>query len=152
MANYLGIDGDSRLGDGLGGLYITEACYTLCCVSWFFWRLYVYPFVVLPASVLYSTQQPGCASFFGDWELGQWGLPPSRGVAWSVVDMLPCDLMRAGLLALQAMHLLWFWLLIRIGYKLLTAENAHSAGAEEYEGTSDSEDIAETAKAGPKQE
>ena len=150
MANYLGIDGDSKLGDGLGGMFLTEICYVMCCVSWAFWRLYVYPVVVLTAAVLYSTQRKECSSFYGDWASGTWGLPSSRGVPSSVSDMLPCDLMRGGLLALLVMHILWFWLICRIGYKLITAENAHTAASEEYEGTSDSDDAA--AKDGPKRD
>ena len=44
-------------------------------------------------------------------------------------------------MALQAMHVLWFYLLCRIAYKLVTATNAHQAGQQEYEGTSDSDDL-----------
>ena len=69
MANYLCIDGDSKFGDGLGGMFITEIMYVVNMVSWVsyspaalrsrrtdgaspvqaFWRLYVFAPAAAPA-------------------------------------------------------------------------------------------------------
>ena len=82
--------------------------------TWAWLRLWLYPRVAVYSAVF-------------EFPLGDQGAAP----AGRVCGILLC--------VLQCMHVWWFYLFLRIAYRLLSAENAHDAGREEYEGSSDSE-------------
>jgi hypothetical protein len=45
-----------------------------------------------------------------------------------------------GPLTAQVLHVWWFFLFMRMAYRLVVGSSAHSAAREEYEGDSDKED------------
>lgn len=110
MVNYMGLDEKS-------GLYLTEISFVTTLFSWAYYRLYLFPFHVL-ASALHTESMPICED---------------------TGNGMQCNIMRGLLCVLQCMHIWWFYLFLRIAYKLSNNSNAHDAGREEYEGTSASE-------------
>jgi len=94
-------------------LFLTELCFVSNLITWSLLRLWYFP-----AKILWSawTENPACES--------QWD----------------CRLMRGLLHILLAMHVWWYFLFLRIAWRLFTQHSAHAAGREEYEGSSDEED------------
>lgn len=98
MINYLKLEDKA-------GYFLSEIAFTINCLVWVYFRLYVFPFRVLK-SAFYEGQ---LASFWA----------PS------------CVLLSV----LQVLHVFWFYLMLRIAYKVIYG-SIHEAGAEYYEGTS----------------
>jgi ceramide synthetase len=115
MTNYLGFDCNS-------GLYAVEVIFTINLISWITFRLLWFPFYMVLGAYNYG---PLCCTD----ALGE------------VTDYVEYGWMRlcTGLLAvLVCMHVWWFILFVRLAFRLLR-EDSHKVGADEYEGTSDSE-------------
>ena len=100
--------------DEKSGLYLTEVMFVINLGTWAWLRLWLFPRKCVYSAVF-------------EFPLGDQGAAP----AGRVCGVLLC--------VLQAMHVWWYYLFLRITYRLLSAENAHDAGREEYEGSSDSE-------------
>eukprot|EP00038_Savillea_parva_P018067 m.22362 g.22362 ORF g.22362 m.22362 type:complete len:367 (+) comp3976_c0_seq2:2-1102(+) len=109
MTNYAGLDADA-------GYYLTELVFVLQLATWAYARLYTYPI----KGVMATWQSVGP---FSHTTLQHFGLL----------------LMGSFLTFLVVLHIWWYFLFLRILYRLLTAESAHDAGREEYEGSSNSE-------------
>ena len=139
MVNYLKLE-------GMKGCFGSEIAYVATMVSWAYWRLYQFPFVVLRASffdiwrVLATNPRP--ASWAG---LGIFGelLPlfPSEMPAWPTMNAL--------LFVLCGLHVYWFGLLGMVGYRIAT-ESAREASRQEYEGLSDEEEEEKKVEKGSK--
>lgn len=114
MANYMGWDSSS-------GLFIVEYTFVTSLISWAYFRLYLFPMNVL--YVLFFIMTIGDADTDTCLDEFRW----------------QCNTMRYALLVLLIMHIFWFGLMSRILVKIVTGSNAHAAGGEEYEGTSDSD-------------
>jgi len=92
--------------------FMTELLFVLQLITWSVCRLWYFPCYLIYSSLY---EHNGCP--------------------------IDCRIMRSFLFLLLAMHIWWFYLFIRIGYRLVTAKSAHSAAREEYEGgSSDEED------------
>lgn len=115
MTNYLGLDCKS-------GIYAVEVIFSLNLLSWITFRLVWFPFYMVSAAI---THGPLCCSD------AQGTLVDYAGYAW----MRLCT---ALLTVLVGMHVWWFFLFVRLAFRLLR-EDSHKVGADEYEGTSDSE-------------
>ena len=100
--------------------------FVLNLASWAWWRVYQLPFRIVKACI-YDGLSPcfkmTCAP---------------KGLYF----LCACSPFIALLIALCLMHMWWLYLLLRIAYKLVTAtkkDRAHTAGKDEYEGSSDDE-------------
>jgi ceramide synthetase len=121
MLNYLKLEGRQ-------GLFASEISYVFCVASWFYWRLYEFPFRVIKSSAVDALDI----------------LPALRGVTSpynSVWDFLQIDegllfYMNALLVLLFCLHVYWAHLFLLIGYRILT-ESVREASRQEYEGDSD---------------
>jgi ceramide synthetase len=124
-ANYAGYDENS-------GTYIVEVLFFLNLISWFCIRLVVYPFTVVDSALNDHMQ------IMGD----------SESTAWWI-SLQGCIALLAFLVIL---HAWWFFLLVRIGYRLaMASESSKTVAQEEYEGnSSESEVEEEDAPAGTK--
>jgi len=92
--------------------FCTEILFVIQLITWSIWRLWYFPVYIIYSSLY---EQKGCE--------------------------LDCKILRSFLFILLAMHWWWFYLFLRIGYRLVTAKSAHGAAREEYEGgSSDEED------------
>lgn len=122
MSNYLGLDSSS-------GLFIVEGVFGLHMFVWSMFRLYFFPSKIIGATFNESAKRLyNVRPDITNWELLV--LPE----CWA------CNILRFVLILLLCLHLWWYWLSIKIVIKLVTGENAHDAGREEYEGdSSDSE-------------
>jgi len=90
--------------------FMTEILFVTQLITWSICRLWYFPFRIMYSSFY---EHNGCP--------------------------LDCRFMRSLLFILLAMHIWWFYLFLRIGYRLVTAKSAHGAAREEYEGPSDGE-------------
>lgn len=128
MSNYMG-------WEGLRYLFTVEILFVSVVVSWFYWRLYLYPLHVIRSvgyGPLFFRESSPFAFLSGGFEFfrKQDGLQPHGQ-----------EICFALLCVLAVMHVFWFYLILRIAYKLIKGTKAHEAGADEYEGdSSDSED------------
>lgn len=110
MTNYAGLDADA-------GYYLTEIVFVVQLGTWAYSRLYIYPLMaVIPA---WNSVAPFSTNNF---------------------QLAGLYLMDSFLTFLVVLHIWWYFLFCRILYRLVTAESAHDAGREEYEGDSHSED------------
>ena len=100
--------------DEKSGLYLTEVLFVLNLGTWAWLRLWEFPRRAVYSAVVEFPQ-------------GDQGAAPAGRVCGVLLCVLFC------------MHVWWYYLFLRIAYRLLSAENAHDAGREEYEGSSDSE-------------
>lgn len=117
LCNYMGWDGDA-------GLYLTETMFVTNLVTWLYFRLWKFPFHVI-ASVL-SHRLQFCAL-------------PGGGI--DAVKDAGTYYLCFFAFVLQAMHVWWFYLFLRMAYRLIAVqEDAHTAAREEYEGSSDGSD------------
>jgi ceramide synthetase len=110
MSNYMGWEGPRHL-------FLTEGLFVSVIGTWFYWRLYLYPFKVVHSVYAYGPQ-------FYDQYLG---------VSFQYYGRHICI---ALLCVLAIMHIFWFFLICKIAVKLIKGTKAHDAGAEEYEGDS----------------
>ena len=108
------------------GFFLTEIAFVAMLGTWLWWRLFVFPTRVL-SSVIF-----GYHAMHADHHAGQplSNLFPSTMPWWFASAALLCFL--------QCLHCWWFFLFVRIAYRLL-AGGAHEAANEEYEGGSDDE-------------
>ena len=115
MANYLKVEGRH-------GLFITEICFMLnTYVAWPYLRLYVYPVFVISGQFLgYQDKCTGVDGFVT--------------TAWDVRRVpLWITARTAGLSILFLLHIFWWYILNRIGFKLVMGQSGRTAGDEEYE-------------------
>lgn len=142
MANYLGLDEKS-------GTYIVEILFASNLVTWLLFRLYWFPRVVIysawfESSLLWSEQEPGLLATMETWEQPDGGSLQlvGRGAEVLADGYLPTNLLRVGLCVLLVMHAYWYYMFLRILWKLVSGTNAHDAGREDYEGASSDSDAA----------
>ena len=116
--------------EGPRGWFISEIAYVATLVSWAYYRLYQFPFRVMHSSYYFSYSVTSAnensdnnASFFG---LFRADLP-----------LLVHNNVLLGLLL--CLHFYWFYMLLRVGYRIIT-ESVTQASRMEYEGDSDIED------------
>lgn len=121
MANYAGLD-------AAAGWYLSESLFILNIITWALTRLYYYAFEVVGNAHLHWPK-----------------LLPTRPADGSTTYEYLAQ--QASLVAcltllyfLVVLNVLWWCLFWRILYRLLKKEKAHEIGADEYEGTSESED------------
>jgi len=122
MANYLKLEGPRNA-------FCLEAIFVFNLGGWFWWRIFKFGVVLVPACVVQGIYRPwhrACGqAFFGDLCMGR------------LLNTLLLS-------ALCCMHAWWVYLLMRIAYKLVLAPGkGHDAGREEYEGDSEEEDSEE---------
>lgn len=108
-ANYAGLDENS-------GLYIVEVLFFLNLISWFCIRLVVYPFTVVDSALNDHMKIMG----------GRESLAESMSLKGCV----------ALLAFLVTLHAWWFFLLVRMAYRLAVADSVKTVSQEEYEGNS----------------
>lgn len=129
MINFLKLEGRR-------GWYASEGIYIASVGAWLYYRMYQYPFRVIPGSFIAPYLEYGPS--FPSWR--DWS--PSSLWNWLAAchAMLPRWLESNILLcALLVLHVIWLYILLRVGYRILT-ESAREASRQEYEGDSDDED------------
>eukprot|EP00039_Didymoeca_costata_P014834 m.244738 g.244738 ORF g.244738 m.244738 type:complete len:343 (-) comp16106_c0_seq8:73-1101(-) len=116
MFNYLGLDEKS-------GLYITEMFFIGNLISWAYTRLYQFPLAVI-------------------YEMTFNDVMPHFRLQENPASMMSLSVCHVMLVVLLFMNAWWFFLFLRIGYRIIfSSEDPHAAGREEYEGdSSNSED------------
>lgn len=117
--------------EGRQGWFASEIAFAINLGTWLYFRLWQFPTVVLHSAMFYS--QSECTGLpYGDWiaHPDARHLFPPEVPLWMFTNALLC--------VLQALHVWWFYLFLRILAKLLT-KGAHQAGREEYEGDSNSD-------------
>jgi len=118
MSNYVKTEGPKYF-------FLTEVGYVASMVAWAYWRFYQ-----LISRVIYDTLIETHALLIHDETGGKPWLNPAPSILpWYVT----ANLMLFGLLLL---HIYWYFLLARIGVRMLS-QGAHDAGRAEYEGESD---------------
>jgi ceramide synthetase len=125
-SNYLGLDEQS-------GLYITEIAFVANMVSWAYARLYLFPF-----GIITRVLPPHCGLLV--WILERMSIPANFVLTGSDACMdgkATVFICFCGLCALVVMHVWWFFLILRIAYRLIVGEKATDIAKDEYEGTSD---------------
>jgi len=126
MGNYLGLDSSS-------GTFIVEIVFAVHMVVWSTFRLYYFPFKIIGATFSDAAKNMILVPL----ETSMWQVLANPFI---VPNALPGWLLRFAMLCLMLLHIWWYWLSIKIIIKLVTGENAHDAGRDEYEGdSSDSE-------------
>jgi len=116
MFNYLGLDSAS-------GWYGVEVIFTINLISWISIRLYWFPFYMVGTTIFYGAL---CCT-------------DASGALLHYFDYIRMRACTALLCVLVGMHIWWFFLFLRLAYKLLSKAPTHQVGAEEYEGSSDSD-------------
>ena len=129
MANYVKLE-DAH------GCYLTEILFVLnTYVTWPYFRLFVFPCYVLHAVIFgYARQCGGVAGSEAGAGLaaGAAAAPGTLEELWRTPGWIA---VRAGLLSvLLLLHVFWWFLLNRIGFRMLMGSSGHDAGAAEYEG------------------
>jgi hypothetical protein len=122
MVNYLKLEGPR-------GYFASEMAYVACVSGWVYWRLYQFPFRVIPGSMWASLVRftPETYAEYG------WKTPFLAEVpAMTFLCTLLCVLL--------VLHVYWAYLLFMVGYRILT-ESAREASRQEYEGDSDDETL-----------
>jgi hypothetical protein len=113
--------------EGRAAFYMVEINMINTLVCWAYWRLWVFPFHVLPSTIWGSHDACGDPAHRGDY----WHHDPPGIQMWRLANCL--------MTMLVFMHAYWFALLLRVVKKAIQRENLHHAGAEAYEGHSDDE-------------
>jgi len=112
---------------GASGFFMVEIGYITTLVTWVYWRLYQLPFkIIYCTSIVVHAQLSGSATPGKPWLDFPWHLPGY--VKFNIL-----------LLALLALHIYWYLLLLRIGLAIVMGKDSHEAGAEKYEGDSEIE-------------
>jgi len=148
MSNYLALD-------GLKGLFIVEGSFAACLSAWVYFRLYQYPLKCMQTAILgsvaYSNNPagagPGDDRLWAnvDWVLGRAndpGTPAPAPLATRLLDNGVPNWLGLSLLlvVLQALHIWWFALLVRLAYRVATTSDAsenRQLSEEGYEGRTD---------------
>jgi len=115
ICNYLNLEGPR-------GLFLSEISYLVNLVMWSYWRLYEFP-----TRVIHTAFVSSAAACLPVYEFP--AIFPAGLEFWPLANAM--------LGALLVLHVWWYFLMLRIGYKLVMGINAHQAGREEYEGDSD---------------
>lgn len=118
--------------EGPRGWFLSEAAYVASLVAWAYFRLYEYPFRVMHSSFILAYRVTATQPRSWD-DGGPFGLVPPE------LPLLLYNNILLGLLL--CMHVYWFYLLMRVGFRIVT-ESAAQASRMEYEGDSDVEDEA----------
>lgn len=130
MANYLKVEGRA-------GFFMTEIAYVSCVLSWIYYRLYQFPFRAIYASFVeplrHLAKHPRVASVV-------------LGLEWFPPDLPLYTELNLLLFTLLALHVYWFHLFLMIGWRIIN-EGPREASRQEYEGDSDTEDVATSADA-----
>ena len=116
MFNYLKLEDQH-------GWYITEVSFVANLCTWIYFRLYVFP-----VHVLYYGSWHGYAA-----QCGEEGIEGVFARCQSAGSCLQSDI---GLAVLCVLHVFWFYILLRVAYKLIGNTSASQIGREEYEGES----------------
>ena len=129
MANYVKLE-DAH------GCYLTEILFVLnTYVTWPYFRLFIFPCYVIHAVIFgYARQCGGVAvvEVAAGQGSGVAAAPGTLEELWRTPGWIA---VRAGLLSvLLFLHVFWWFLLNRIGFRMLMGSSGHEAGAEEYEG------------------
>ena len=103
---------------GTVGVPGTEIMYVLNLIMWLVGRLYVFPVLVIYPILTLPLLQDIYTTI-------RWPFIPS-------LKLLLC--------VLFVLHVYWFYLFVKVGYRLITAVSAHEAGDEVYEGDSDDDE------------
>lgn len=126
MFNYLGLDASV-------GAFLVEISFGTHMFVWPTFRGYFFPFKIIAATFSNAAK----AHILVPLETTTWEVLTSP---FLVPECPPGWVLRLAMLCLLVLHAWWYWLSIKIVIKLVTGENAHDAGREEYEGdSSDSE-------------
>jgi len=124
MVNYLKLE-------SAAGRYMSECAYFINMIGWIYFRLYIFPTRVI-YSALYESHLLLASRDNGKF----W-------VNFFDKDMPLYGAMVSLLVVLFFLHIWWFALLVRIGYKAFNTQGVNKlnqTGAEQYEGDSDHED------------
>lgn len=124
LLNYLDLSGKKYF-------YLVEITFVVNLASWVYWRMYHFPmrlvyscFYELPAAFVPHIKNP-VSKYFTSAELHTVPFYTGGTIALSLLVML---------------HVYWFYLFLRLAWRLINKEDAHKVGREEYEGDSDKED------------
>lgn len=129
------------------GLFISEIIFVINLCTWAYFRLYRFLFHVIYCSLVVAHKinyklisDKATGNFLTDF----WQSP----LLDNVPGYLACNCL---LTLLWFLHCWWFYLLLRIAYRLLSKTTAHEIGREEYEGASESDqDAGDAAAPAPK--
>lgn len=121
MVNFLKLEGPR-------GWFASEIAYVTALVVWVYYRLYELPFRVMHTVIVLSYRVCAPLPRVSDGLLGLF--PPDMPLLTESSILL---------VILFILHLYWTFLLVRVGYRIIT-ESAAQASREEYEGESDVED------------
>ncbi len=132
LSNYLKLEGPSNF-------FIVEIAYTLCITLWGYFRLYLFPVEIIMKSTIFAVVDSST------WlsEHGTHSLPYMLRQVYGAesseytTHIFAASICNVLLIVLQVLHVWWGALLLRILYRMLTSNNPHEAGEEEYEGASD---------------
>lgn len=111
--NYMSLDGYSNY-------FIVEQTFILNLLYWLWSRLYIFPLRIIQSTFPYDFIIPGPVF-----------------IKFPLFSL--CNYCRILLVFLFCLHCWWFFLILRIGFRMICAESGHSAAAAEYEGSSDSD-------------
>ena len=128
MANYLKLEGPKSF-------FIVEIAFITCLISWAYGRLFIYPTKALFTAAFESiieAREGITATAYQTMETSDF-----LDVAFNMPGWLSCNIL---LNVLFVLHIFWFYLLVKIAFKLVTGKKAHTAGEEEYEGQSTDEE------------
>jgi len=142
MFNYCKMEGPSAF-------FMTEIWYAATLLVWGYVRLYLFPTKVLwtvwyMAPYVITRDKPylnGWTNLGTHGEFSLWRswmnapFAPGLELYWTAGILL---------LMLLMMHLYWYCILIKVGYRILTNSSPHEAGADNYEGSQD--DLSEHTK------
>ena len=125
--------------EGRRGWFASEISYVATLVSWVYFRLYEYPFRVMYSSnvLAYKVTSAEHRTVANSGFMGL--IPPDLSL------LLYNNILLAILLCL---HIYWFYLLVRIGLRIVS-ESVTQASRMEYEGDSDVEDESTNAQLQP---
>lgn len=113
MVNYLGLDGSS-------GTFLAEAAFVLNLITWAWARMWFFS-----TKAIYATLPYWSGKGFGLYPIVLNYFSAGNACRWLLVS-------------LQVMHCWWYYLFLKILYRLTLGSSGHDAGRE-YEGSSDSE-------------
>ena len=153
--------------EGPKGLFLVEIIFVTNLVGWAYLRFYLYFTKVIWYGVLYGAREIASSpteTCFHDWNLAHGGSregPYTRGHpktwkpgdgSFSLIENIRAVPYHAAclpyywesaalLLALQLMHIIWYFMFLRILYRMIneSSDSLHDAGREVYEGDSGDE-------------
>jgi ceramide synthetase len=126
ILNYLKVQGRK-------GFFLVEIAFVTNLVTWAYFRLYLYPTKALYSAMFESIIEVGVTPE-DFWDM------PMEDKFYTAWNMPGHNISNILLLLLQILHIFWFFLLLRILFKLVSGTKAHKIGEEEYEGHSTDND------------